>query len=133
VSDKVRSLAPARDSAAVRRENGVSESTSEGSRSRRRGGAKAVRGGLAVLGRVIAAIFSVLALIVVLAIVLKVLEANRENFIVASLIGAGDFLVGPFRQVFTFGSRSTEVAVNFGIAAALYLVVGGVIGRILAR
>lgn len=97
------------------------------------GAAKAVRSGMARLGRLVTAVFGALALIVIVAIILIVLGANRDNSIVATLIQAGDYLVGPFRQIFTFDNRSTEVAVNWGIAAAVYLIVGGVVGRILGR
>jgi hypothetical protein len=100
---------------------------------RRRGGRGVLSGGLALLGRLIGLVLSLCAAIIILAILVKVFGANRENLIVESLISAGDFLVGPLEGIFTFDSRDTEVAVNWGIAAALYLIVGAIVSRILGR
>jgi hypothetical protein len=98
-----------------------------------RSGRGSLAGALALLGRLIATALSILAAIIVLAILVKVFGANRENVIVENLIAAGQFLVGPLDRMFTFASRDTEVAVNWGIAAALYLIVGAIVGRVLGR
>ena len=49
------------------------------------------------------------------------------------LIGAGEFLVEPFDNIFDLDSRKTQVAVNWGLAALLYALVGGLIVRLLRR
>jgi hypothetical protein len=97
----------------------------------RRTGRNPLAGGLTLLGRLIALVLSILAAIIILAIVVKVFDANRANVIVDNLIRAGDYLVGPLKGIFQFSSRDTEVAVNWGIAAALYLIVAAIVRRVL--
>ena len=71
--------------------------------------------------------------IVVAGILLVVLEANRDNAIVEAVLDAAKFLAGPFDDMFDLSSAKERVAVNWGIAAALYLIVGGLIARLLRR
>ena len=44
---------------------------------------------------------------------------------------AGKFLVGPFDGLFTMDDAKWELAVNWGIAAALWLVAGALVARLL--
>ena len=62
-----------------------------------------------------------------------VLEANRDNGIVDALLSAGEFLVEPFDNVFDLKRRKVEVAVNWGLAALVYALVGGLIASLLRR
>ena len=94
------------------------------------GTASAGRRGLALVGRIVAGVLTAFAVVIVLAIAFKVLGANRDNAIVATVTAAGDFLVGPLKGLFQLGGRSGEVALNWGIAAALYLIVGRLIARV---
>lgn len=71
--------------------------------------------------------------LIVIAIALIVLEANRSNDIVDWLVGAGEFLAGPFDNVFSVEGRKAEVAVNWGLAAIVYGLAGGLIARLLRR
>lgn len=66
-------------------------------------------------------------------ILLVVLEANRDNGIVDALLNAGEFLVEPFDNVFDLKRRKVEVAVNWGLAALVYALIGGLIARLLRR
>ena len=68
-----------------------------------------------------------------IAIILVLLEANRDNATVAWLVGAGDFLTTPFHGVFQPDGRKAMVAVNWGLAAVIYGFAGGLIARILRR
>ena len=68
-----------------------------------------------------------------LGILLVVLEANRDNGIVDALLNAGEFLVEPFDNVFDLKRRKVEVAVNWGLAALVYALIGGLIARLLKR
>ena len=61
------------------------------------------------------------------------LEANRDNAIVDWLVGAGDTLSQPFHGIFTPDGRKAQVAVNWGLAAVVYALVGGFIARLLRR
>jgi len=99
-------------------------------RSGRRGG---LRGVLSVLATIIAVAVALIAVVIVLGILLKVLEANRENSIVEAVIGIGQSLVGPIGSIFSLSSRNLEVAVNWGLAAVLYLVVGNLVAGLLRR
>ena len=75
----------------------------------------------------------VVAGIVVAGILLVVLEANRDNAIVEAVLDAAKFLAGPFDDMFDLTSARSKSAVNWGIAAAVYLIVGGLIARLLRR
>ena len=66
-------------------------------------------------------------------ILLVVLEANRDNAIVEAVLDAARFLAGPFDDMFQPDERKEQVGVNWGIAAAVYLLVGGLIARLLRR
>jgi hypothetical protein len=71
--------------------------------------------------------------LLVIGIVLVLLDANRSNEIVNALLDAGRWLAGPFDNVFKMDSHKATVAVNWGLAAAVYAVVGGFVARLLRR
>jgi hypothetical protein len=105
---------------------------------RRAGRARAKAGlgarrGLGRLARVVSLITSVVVGLIVVAIILVLLEANRDNAIVDWLVGAGDYLTKPFHGVFQPDGRKAMVAVNWGLAAVIYGLVGGFIARLLRR
>ena len=85
------------------------------------------------LARLIGAVASAVAALIVLAIVLIVLEANTANALVSFVVDAGRWLAGPFDGLFSLEGRKLETAVNWGIAAAVYLIVGRLIARLVAR
>jgi hypothetical protein len=95
----------------------------------RRAGGKRAR---MVVARAIAILVGVLVALIVLGILLIVLEANPDNAIVAAITDVAETLVGPFQELFTLKERKTEVAVNWGIAAFVYLIVGQVVARLIA-
>jgi hypothetical protein len=88
----------------------------------------AATNGLARLVRLAA---GVLAAIIVLGILLVMLEANPQNSIVSTVHDAARGLVGPFDGMFRIHNAKTAVAVNWGIAAAVYLIIGALIARII--
>jgi hypothetical protein len=90
-------------------------------------------GGGLVVARVIRIIAGLVAAIIVLGILLVVLEAKPSNDIVGAITDAERWLVGPFRGIFSFDSHKLEVAVNWGLAAAIYYAVGALIARFAAR
>ena len=87
----------------------------------------------AALARMVTLVAAVVAGIVVVGILLVVVGANQSNEIVKAVTDAARWLAGPFRDLFTFDSHKTTVAVNWGIAAVVYLVVGRLIARVLIR
>lgn len=101
-------------------------------RARARAG-HAARHGLWGVARIVRLITSVVVGLIVVGIVLVLLEANRDNAIVDWLVGAGDTLSSPFHGIFTPDGRKAQVAVNWGLAALVYALVGGFIARLLRR
>ena len=93
----------------------------------------AARKGAWGIARIVRLIGSLVAAALVIAILLVVLEANRDNAVVEAVLDAGRFLAGPFKDMFDLDNRKTEVAVNYGIAAVVYLFVAGLIVRLLRR
>lgn len=104
-----------------------------GSVAPRRGGRVAAYGALGVLARVIELVVAVVAVIIVLGVLLVVLKANRSNDIVKLIHDAAEWLVGPFKDVFSLDDRKLEVAVNWGIALLVYVVVGRLVAGLLRR
>ena len=103
--------------------------TSRTGRRRHSGGAVA----RASLARAVMLLTSALALILLLGILVVVLEANRSNDLVQFLRDAASFLAGPFDGLFTLDSNKAEKAVNWGIAAVVWLALGRLVARMLLR
>jgi hypothetical protein len=97
------------------------------------GAGLAARRGLWGVARIVRLITSVVVGLIVIGIILVLLKANRDNAIVDWLVGAGQFLAEPFDNVFKLDGHRASVAVNWGLAALLYAMVGGLIARLLRR
>jgi hypothetical protein len=89
--------------------------------------------GMGLLVRVVQLVVSLVVLIIVAGILLVVLKANPANSIVSEVHTWARWLAGPFDGMFSFHSAHTALAVNWGIAAVVYLCVGGLIMRLLGR
>ena len=87
----------------------------------------------ASLARAVIIAATAVAAVLVLGIVLVVLEANRSNDIVQVVRDAAQFLAGPFDGLFHLERNKVEVAVNWGIAAVVWYLVGRLIARLLLR
>jgi hypothetical protein len=85
------------------------------------------------LARFIRALAGLIALVIVAAIVLFVLGANPNSGVVKAIHHAGAWLVGPFKNLFSIHGAKAAMAVNWGIAALFYLVVGHFIASLLVR
>jgi hypothetical protein len=83
--------------------------------------------------RIVSLVTSIVVGLIVIGIVLVLLDANRGNAIVDWLVGAGQFLADPFHDVFKFHGHKARIAVNWGLAAVIYAIVGGMIARLLRR
>ena len=94
------------------------------------GGAIAAR---VAVARVITAAASVVAAIIVAAIVLHLLNANPSNGIVDAIHQAGSWLTTPFHNLFSPKDGDLKMALNWGIAAAVYLIVARFIARLIVR
>lgn len=85
-----------------------------------------------LLARTVRMIANGVAAVIVAGILLFVLGANQDNGIVSAVTDAARWLVGPFDGLFTMDKAKTELAVNWGIAAAVYALAGSLIARLLA-
>jgi hypothetical protein len=85
------------------------------------------------IARLITAVAAVVAAIIVLAIVLRLLNANPSNGIVDAIHQAGSWLSSPFHGLFSQHNGDVRMALNWGIAALVYLIVARVIARLVAR
>ena len=84
-----------------------------------------------LLARVVRIVVGIVAAIIVAGILLFVLKANPTNSVVSTVHDAAHSLVGPFNGMFSFHSANIAIAVNWGIAALVYLCVGGLIARLI--
>src|SRR3954452_16497051 len=80
--------------------------------------------GVLLLARIVKLVSSVVAGVIVVGIALVVLEANPDNGLVSAVVDAARWLVGPFKNLFSLDDPKWTVAVNWGIAAAIYAAIG---------
>jgi hypothetical protein len=85
------------------------------------------------LARVVRLATVVAVALLVAGILIHLLGANTSNGIVSALNDAAKWLAQPFDNVFSLHNAKTNVAVNWGIAAVVYAVVGGLIATALLR
>ena len=85
------------------------------------------------LARLVRTLAGIIALIIVVAIVLFLVGANPSNQIVSAIHDAGAWLAGPFKNLFSIHNAKLAMAVNWGLAALAYLIVGHIIASLLAR
>lgn len=86
-----------------------------------------------VLARLIRTVAGLVALVIVLGILLFVLSANPHNAIVSDIHDAANWLVGPFRNIFSVKNAKLNLGLNWGLAALVYLLVGGFLASLVAR
>ena len=99
----------------------------------RRGGGSGGAGARIAIARAITAIAGIIAVLIVVGILLVVLKANPANDIVDALRETARFFAQPFDAIFELERRRREIALNWGIAAVVYLVVGRLIAKLLTR
>ena len=84
-----------------------------------------------LLARIVRLATKAVAAVIVAGILLYVLGANQSNSVVEVVMDAGRFLVGPCDGLFTRDDPQWELAVNWGIAAVVWLVAGALVARLL--
>ena len=97
------------------------------------GAVGAGRGAVRLAARLVSLATGIVAAIIVLTILFKVLDANRDNSVVSEFFDISKKLVGPLSDVFDVKTRKAEVAVNYGLAAAVWVFAGQVVARALRR
>jgi uncharacterized membrane protein YfcA len=85
------------------------------------------------LARFIRTLAGLIALLIVVAIVLFLVGANPANAIVRDIHDAAAWFVGPFKNLCTIHNAKLAMVVNWGLAALVYVIVGGVIASLIAR
>jgi Ni,Fe-hydrogenase I cytochrome b subunit len=76
---------------------------------------------------------TLLAALVVIGGVLLILEGNRDNAIVSLFTNVGEFLAAPFDDMFSLDSRDGRIALNWGIGAFVYFILGVVVAGLIGR
>jgi hypothetical protein len=87
----------------------------------------------ATLARAVVLIGTVVAAILVVAILLYVLGASSSNGVGKAIHDAGSFLAGPFAGLFKLHDHKLKLAVNWGIAAVVWYALARLIARVLVR
>jgi hypothetical protein len=85
------------------------------------------------VARLIRTLAWIAAAIIVAAILLKVFSANPHNTVVSDIHDAGAWLVTPFKHMFSLDSANGTMALNWGIAAVIYLAVAHLLAGLFAR
>ena len=87
------------------------------------------------MGTVVRMIGFAVAFVIGIGIALVVLDANESSEIVEAWLDVCRFLVAPFDDIFDLerGKEHEQIAINWGIAAVVYLVLASVLGRLLGR
>ena len=93
--------------------------------------AGAATGTVSLVARLLWLAAALVALVIVAGIALVALKANMGNSIVSSIHDAAKFLVGPFDGTFKPSDHRLAVAINWGLAAVVYLFVARLIVRLL--
>jgi uncharacterized protein YggT (Ycf19 family) len=85
-----------------------------------------------LLARIVRLVTMLVVGVIVVGILLHVLGANGSNDIVKLVYDVDRPLVAPFKSLFNLKDAKAQIAVNWGIAAAVYAFVGLLIARLLA-
>ena len=86
-----------------------------------------------MLARVVKFVTGVVVALLVAGILVHVLGANTSNGLVAAVDDAARWLAAPFKNVFTPDGKDARIALNWGLAALVYSIIGGVIASMLFR
>ena len=85
-----------------------------------------------VLARIVRLVTAVVVGFIVVGIVLHLLDAHAGNALVGFVYDVAGWLVTPFKGVFSPDGEKLRIAVNWGLAAVVYGIAGGLLARLLA-
>ena len=88
---------------------------------------------MTLLARIVRWVAGAVVLLLVAGIVLHLLHANGSNGVVSTIYDADNWLATPFNNVFSVKDADTRIAVNWGLAALVYGIVGWLIASLLLR
>jgi hypothetical protein len=123
-----RTEAPPRRRRYLRRREAPADRTSSGP-----GAAGAAALAVGRIAQLIRLIGWILAAVIVLGILFIVLDANPDNSIVSAVHDTARWLVGPFDGMFKPHDHKLAIAINWGIAALVYVIVGSLIASLVGR
>jgi hypothetical protein len=86
-----------------------------------------------LLARIVRLVTTIVVGLIVAGIVLHLLDASSGNAIVSAVYDAAGWLVTPFKGIFSPHGAHARIAANWGLAAVVYAIVGGLLSRLLAR
>ncbi len=86
-----------------------------------------------MLARLVKFVTGVVVALLVAGILVHVLGANTANGLVNAVDDAARWLATPFKGVFTPEGKDARIVLNWGLAAVVYSIVGGVIASLLFR
>src|SRR5215208_7793099 len=86
-----------------------------------------------LLARIVKLLTAIVVGFIVVGIVLHLLDANASNALVSFVYDVAGWLVTPFKGILSLDGEKAKIAANWGLAAVVYAVVGGLISRLLAR
>ena len=85
-----------------------------------------------LLARIVRLVTALVVGFIVVGIVLHLLDAHASNGLVSFVYDVANWLTTPFHNLFSPGGAKANIAVNWGLAAVVYAIVGGLIARLLA-
>jgi hypothetical protein len=85
------------------------------------------------LARLVRLAALVIAAIIGVGILFVVLDAKQSNDVVSTIHDWARALVGPFDGMFKLHDPKAEIAVNWGIAAFAYLILGFLVATLIGR
>lgn len=78
---------------------------------------------MSVLARILRTIGMLIAAVLAIGVLLVVVDANEDNAIVNAVLEIGRFFSGPFRGIIELDDNDLQIAINWGIAALVYIAV----------
>jgi hypothetical protein len=88
---------------------------------------------MVAIARLIRTLTWLAVLLIALGILLWVLSANQHNTIVSDIHDAAKWVTGPFHGIFSVKGPKLHLALNWGLAAVVYLIVGHFLASLAAR
>jgi xanthine/uracil permease len=85
-----------------------------------------------LLARIVRLVTAVVVGFIVVGIALHLLDARAGNALVGFVYDVAGWLVTPFKGIFSPSGAKLRIAVNWGLAAVVYAIVGAVLARFLA-
>jgi len=85
-----------------------------------------------LLARIVRIVTAVVVGFIVVGIALHLLDANSGNALVGFVYDVAGWLVTPFKGLFSPNGAKLQIALNWGLAAIVYGIAGGLIARVLA-